>query len=129
MYFVFKTHCCVLQNYLFSHFSGQQIVRQVSLNPGNINCNIVNKTQAVSSTSLSASAVSSPHTSSSSNSSESSQMLVHLNHQQDSAPHFLLAGNSNQKSSSGLSGQMMTGTLNQATLSNKIRQQRKQSLK
>ena len=113
-------------------------MQQVSLNPGNINCNIVNKSGIVtpSASAPTATGVSpaptatSPQSSSMAPTGPESQMLVQLsNHQSDgvSSPHFLLA-NTNQKS--GLvSQQMMTGSLNQSTLNNKLRQQRKQSLK
>ena len=84
-------------------------MRQVSLNPGgNINCNIVNKSSPATPSTPSPT-VASPHQ------AEAGQGNI------------LLA---NQKS--GLVGQqMMTGALplNQATLNNKIRGQRKQSLK
>ena len=89
-------------------FQVQQLVRQVSLNPGGLNCNLVNK--------------SSPATASSPSPSQASP------HQAEAGQGNILLAN--QKS--GLVGQqMMTGTLplNQATLNNKIRGQRKQSLK
>ena len=134
------------------NISGQRIVQQVSLNPGNINCNIVNKSGIVTPSASGPTATqivgsgggvspapnSIPQTATSPQSSSmapaptgppESQMLVQLsNHQSDGvSPHFLLA-NTNQKS--GLvSQQMMTGSLNQSTLNNKLRQQRKQSLK
>ena len=95
---------------LITRVSGhQQLVRQVSISPHtgpNINCNIVSKSSSPSAPAPPSPSVTSPQ-------SDSGQA------------HILLA---NQKS--GLVGQqMMTGTLNQATLNNKIRQQRKQSLK
>ena len=104
----------------------------MSLNPGNINCNLVTAKSGVATPpappSLSPSV---PSSSSLAAPGSESPMLVQLSHQSESGAHFLLA-NTNQKSglvSQPLGGQMMTGSLNQSTLNNKIRQQRKQSLK
>ena len=120
--------------------AGQQLVRQVSLNPGSINCSLVTKSPGAASPAQPPALPASPAQPSSSASAAAgpgpeSPMLVQLNHGPGSdaaaaAPHFLLA-NTGQKSglvTPQLGGQMMTG-LNQSTLNNKIRQQRKQSLK
>ena len=116
--------------------AGQQLVRQVSLNPGSINCSLVTKSPGAASPALPASpAQPSSSASAAAGPGPESPMLVQLNHGPGSdaaaaAPHFLLA-NTGQKSglvTPQLGGQMMTG-LNQSTLNNKIRQQRKQSLK
>ena len=122
--------------------SGQQLVRQVSINP-NMNCNLVN--QSVNKTVVASPSPSGPPTPGVSPSVTSPQathtpnspMVVQLNHQGNpvahhSGPHFLLA---NQKA--GLvnqpMGQLLSRTINQAALNTqphlKIRQQRKQSLK
>ena len=114
-----------------SFLSGPQIVRQVSLNPGNINCNLVNKSGVASVPAPASLSPSVPSSSLAPAPGSESPMLVQLSHGSESGTHFLLA-NTQQKSgivSQPLGGQMMTGSLNQSTLNNKIRQQRKQSLK
>ena len=118
-------------------------MRQVSLNPGSIKCSLVTKSPGAASPAQPPALPASPAQASSSAAASAgpgpeSPMLVQLNHGPGSeaaaaaaaAPHFLLA-NTGQKSglvTPQLGGQMMTG-LNQSTLNNKIRQQRKQSLK
>jgi len=123
--------------------SGQQLVRQVSINP-NLNCNLVN--QSVNKTVVASPSPSGPPTPGASPSVTSPQashtpespMVVQLNHQGDgvahhSGPHFLLANQKAGLVNQPMGGQIMTGTINQAALNNqphlKIRQQRKQSLK
>jgi len=123
--------------------SGQQLVRQVSINP-NINCNLVN--QSVNKTVVASPSPSGPPTpgvppsvtSPQATHTPDSPMVVQLNHQGDpvahhSGPHFLLANQKAGLVNQPMGGQIMTGTINQAALNNqphlKIRQQRKQSLK
>ena len=107
----------------------------MSLNPGTIKTGVSSlptlSTAGSGSPSQGAAGVGSPGIANTGG--QESPMLVQLNHQNDSGggAHFLLT-NSNQKSglvNQPIGGQMMTGTLNQSTLNNKIRQQRKQSLK
>jgi len=123
--------------------SGQQLVRQVSINP-NMNCNLVN--QSVNKTVVASPSPSGPPTpgvppsvtSPQATHTPDSPMVVQLNHQGDpvahhSGPHFLLANQKAGLVNQPMGGQIMTGTINQAALNNqphlKIRQQRKQSLK
>jgi len=123
--------------------SGQQIVRQVSINP-NMNCNLVN--QSVNKTVVASPSPSGPSTpgvppsvtSPQATHTPDSPMVVQLNHQGDpvahhSGPHFLLANQKAGLVNQPMGGQIMTGAINQAALNNqphlKIRQQRKQSLK
>jgi len=123
--------------------SGQQIVRQVSINP-NMNCNLVN--QSVNKTVVASPSPSGPPTpgvlpsvtSPQAAHTPESPMVVQLNHQGDpvahhSGPHFLLANQKAGLVNQPMGGQIMTGAINQAALNNqphlKIRQQRKQSLK
>merc|ERR1719318_1037866 len=122
---------------------GQQLVRQVSINP-NMNCNLVN--QSVNKTVVASPSPSGPPTpgvppsvtSPQATHTPDSPMVVQLNHQGDpvahhSGPHFLLANQKAGLVNQPMGGQIMTGTINQAALNNqphlKIRQQRKQSLK
>merc|ERR1719431_262608 len=123
--------------------SGQQIVRQVSINP-NMNCNLVN--QSVNKTVVASPSPSGPSTpgvppsvtSPQATHTPDSPMVVQLNHQGDpvahhTGPHFLLANQKAGLVNQPMGGQIMTGAINQAALNNqphlKIRQQRKQSLK
>lgn len=123
--------------------SGQQIVRQVSINP-NMNCNLVN--QSVNKTVVASPSPSGPSTpgvppsvtSPQATHTPDSPMVVQLNHQGDpvahhSGPHFLLANQKAGLVNQPMGSQIMTGAINQAALNNqphlKIRQQRKQSLK
>ena len=106
---------------------GQRLVQQVNLNPGSIKSGVTTSTVTASPVQGGVSPALPPAT------PPAQEMLVQLNHQNDaSGAHFLLT-NTNQKSAAlvnqPIGSQMMTGSINQSTLNNKIRQQRKQSLK